>query len=520
MKLGKRLMSLALALVMVLGLTAGASAATATNVKVLLSPDIIVKFNGFVQSMEDVNGDPVYPVLYDGTTYLPVRAVSDMLGLQVDWDGATRTVLLDKPSDLVITNPDNGSTAPADAKPTSITVQIDPGITVKYDGKVQTMGDVNGNPVYPMMYDGTTYLPIRAVSDMLKIGVDWDGATRTVLLQPRTIDPTKMSIEEITAMLEAEGATPEEIQNILSLIDQFGGGAVIDMPELVGEKHLAAKWAELDWSTADDSYIRVKVNEQLTVCTGCEVEWENEDGSTDHSIWILPAAQVGKWVNIPLTGGSAQYTVSVSQFWDMGPEPSQEELRALCRNPLETTLTAEIEDPDARYLLSHIHADYENAPKTCAKALELTKNCKTDAEKITAVYEYVAKTVTYDWTLYNREKARIKAGETALYVYGERDLNPDNILANRKGVCLHYAVLMTAMLRSVGVPCKLVSGTGGGESHAWVAVKPETGTLDKTALGAGNEADGWIRLDPTWGHTAAGRIEAAKDSKYSPDSYY
>ena len=83
MKLGKRLVSLALALVMVFSLTVNASAATAENIQVQLSPNITVKYNGTIQNMADVNGTPVYPLLYGGTTYLPVRAVANMLGVNV-----------------------------------------------------------------------------------------------------------------------------------------------------------------------------------------------------------------------------------------------------------------------------------------------------------------------------------------------------------------------------------------------------------------------------------------------------
>lgn len=63
-------------------------------VNAILSPGITVKFNGNVQIMKDVNGNPVYPIMVDGTTYLPVRAVCNMLDLPVEWDGDTKTVLL------------------------------------------------------------------------------------------------------------------------------------------------------------------------------------------------------------------------------------------------------------------------------------------------------------------------------------------------------------------------------------------------------------------------------------------
>lgn len=46
----------------------------------------------------DVNGNPVEAFVYNGTTYLPVRALSEALGKQVQWEGKTSSVYVGKHS--------------------------------------------------------------------------------------------------------------------------------------------------------------------------------------------------------------------------------------------------------------------------------------------------------------------------------------------------------------------------------------------------------------------------------------
>lgn len=56
------------------------------------------------------------------------------------------------------------------------------GIHIVIDGQELHPTDVNGNPVDPLVYNGTTYLPIRAVANALGKAVSWDGPTYTVYL--------------------------------------------------------------------------------------------------------------------------------------------------------------------------------------------------------------------------------------------------------------------------------------------------------------------------------------------------
>lgn len=58
-----------------------------------------VKVASVDESYELQNGTKVpYSILYEGTTYLPIRKVSDLLDISIDWDNDTRTVLIESDS--------------------------------------------------------------------------------------------------------------------------------------------------------------------------------------------------------------------------------------------------------------------------------------------------------------------------------------------------------------------------------------------------------------------------------------
>jgi hypothetical protein len=73
-----------------------------------------------------------------------------------------------------------------------ITATLDSGVTIQLNGQPQTMTDAGGNPVYPIMYNNTTYLPVRAVSEMLSLSVDWNADTRTVVLGKGEVNDTTL----------------------------------------------------------------------------------------------------------------------------------------------------------------------------------------------------------------------------------------------------------------------------------------------------------------------------------------
>ncbi len=62
-------------------------------------------------------------------------------------------------------------------------------VTVTLNGTPRTLTDASGTVIYPVMINGSTYLPVRAVSEMANLPVEWNQATKTVALGTKTTGP-------------------------------------------------------------------------------------------------------------------------------------------------------------------------------------------------------------------------------------------------------------------------------------------------------------------------------------------
>ena len=71
-----------------------ATAAFRTKQATLTYPGIKISLNGQTVTAKTESGAAIEPFSIDGTTYLPVRGVASVLGVDVGWDQATKTVLL------------------------------------------------------------------------------------------------------------------------------------------------------------------------------------------------------------------------------------------------------------------------------------------------------------------------------------------------------------------------------------------------------------------------------------------
>ena len=143
---------------------------TYRGVTVLLDGDTLVP--------ADDNGNGVEPFILEGTTYLPLRAVAGALGLGVDWDGVTGTVILRSGGEVRM-----GTGEPLKSSRTQEAELNYRDIKITLDGEELIPRDGNGAVVEPFILEGTTYLPLRAVAGALSLEVHWDSASSTVILQ-------------------------------------------------------------------------------------------------------------------------------------------------------------------------------------------------------------------------------------------------------------------------------------------------------------------------------------------------
>lgn len=136
-----------------------------------------------------------------------------------------------------------------------------------------------------------------------------------------------------------------------------------------------------------------------------------------------------------------------------------------------------------------------------AKARELAAGCDTDIDVAAAIYGYLVKHIRYD----DEKAATVQSGYLP---------QPDETLETGKGICFDYAALAAAMMRSLGIPCKLITGYVGDDIyHAWNSFYiHEQGWITVEIKAPANQ---WKRVDITF---AAGGVRAKDlddDSRYT-----
>ncbi len=199
----------------------------------------------------------------------------------------------------------------------------------------------------------------------------------------------------------------------------------------------------------------------------------------------------------PLTFGNGTYVIRVMQNTE-------------ANNYIELAsaqVDVVLDDEFAPYLRPNGICDYSEDSACVSKARELVADAATQGDAVRVICEYICTHVTYD----EDKAAQLK--DASGYIP-----DPDDTLATGTGICFDYASLAAAMLRSQGIPTRIVTGYVSPENiyHAWIEIYID-GSWSSVAFDV--QARTWSRLDLTFAAAGGTKSEDA-DRDYATRYVY
>lgn len=237
------------------------------------------------------------------------------------------------------------------------------------------------------------------------------------------------------------------------------------VPEAPGTETLGSPPLILDVSNTDQGYLTAR-NDSSAKRANLQLQAPD---SVLYSYFVEP----GESAVIPFTGGSGSYQITCYQ------QVSGSQYAALYAEQIEVILENEF----LPYIYPNQYVNFSPESGASQKALSMLPDDAPDVEALDAVYTYVTGFVTYD----AEKAANVDAGYLP---------DVDNTLTSGSGICFDYAALMTAMLRSRDIPCKLQIGYSGDIKHAWIDVYIRSKGWVEGAIVFDGET--WQRMDPTF----------------------
>ena len=252
--------------------------------------------------------------------------------------------------------------------------------------------------------------------------------------------------------------------------------AEVLMPQ-TGKKILEKDKLYVDASHADEGYVMVKPPKtktklKFTVETGgTKLQYDidgtkqkNDDGSQHYEV-------------IPLQLGRTNYTLTL---WKQVDGKKYGKIG-------QVKVAANMEDELRCFLYPNQYVDYTAKSPCVLKAIELCDGMTDQSQIFNTVKNYIIKNFQYDF---------IKS----VTVAGSSGMLPDieGCWEKKMGICQDLSAVTCAMLRSQGVPARLIIGQlGSGTVHAWVlaVVDGEDVFFDPTAeLNASNKSETYTTL--------------------------
>ncbi len=280
-----------------------AKAEKALNIKLRIN-DPIMTVNG---EDKPIDSDGTTPVIVNGRTFLPVRAVVEELGGEVLWDGETQTVTLNRGGNTVV-------------------LQID-------DPTAYLNGEPHVLDTAPVIIGEKTMLPIRFVAESFNLNVGWNNDIQEVTIQNSAARP-----ENYTAKTQAI--------NIMSANNarQLGGYPCIDGRRI--KENVLFRSGMLSWLSPKDANT---LAEQYGI--KYIVDFRTEAEKAENPDVGINGAQ---YISIPVYGGKMFSDETEIKLGEIEPEDGDNLKRSIAyaRNGIIT------ERYERLLLVDHVQAEY------------------------------------------------------------------------------------------------------------------------------------------------------------------
>jgi transglutaminase-like putative cysteine protease len=237
------------------------------------------------------------------------------------------------------------------------------------------------------------------------------------------------------------------------------------LPEASGTIVYEGAGVTIDASHTDQGYVMIRCEAsekrlKARIATSAQTYYYDLPGGEGYSVF-------------PLQMGDGSYTVRVM-------EQVENDLYAL-RFGVE--LTVVLASETVPFLYPNQYVWYDASTKTAQKARELAQGLTSQTEIAQVFYKYVVKHMTYD----TKKAATVQKGYLP---------SADEALDSGTGICFDYAALLAVMLRSEGIPTKMLIGTVTPENlyHSWnsVFLEGKWVWMDPTLDGTGHKEKDYI----------------------------
>ena len=293
------------------------------------------------------------------------------------------------------------------------------------------------------------------------------NSTPTIISLPSTPEPTPDSSPTVTP---SPTATPSPTPVVEPVVGARSNAPYCLTPTADGIIVYSSTVSTIDASNSSQGYVIAnyygaagKVKFRITGTDGVVYTYDLHGGNEV----------------FPLSAGSGSYDLAIYE------NVSDDQYSTAQFETISVSLT----NTFGPFLYPNQYVIFNSSSTSVAKAKELAKMADTDLDVVSSIYNYIISNITYDYS----KASSVQSGYLP---------NPDSTLAAKTGICLDYASLMVAMLRSQHIPARLEVGYVGDAYHAWIS----TYIKDVGWINGIIQFDGqsWKLMDPTFAASTPG----------------